>query len=277
MMIIDKIKKMLGYNILTLRQNKETDIDDYDIALIKLCKMFRINIKHQQFFADHIVDSVKIPYHPSDYFEKLLINNLYEKPSTKRNHHLIFFQYLVKLLCQKEEISNKRIDTFEYIGTYMLIKYNREYIQELIKKWSSPECDPCFHVWQDCVKYYQAFRVNYMFNSYDINLRKARKIFSLNSKSVDFEWHVWDNSASWLYTWFAEITKQHKVYRSSHSTVKDRLTQCFNTLEITYTKNKSIIKNAYRRACLKSHPDKGGSQEKFIEVTQSYEYIMTHV
>lgn len=49
MMIIDKIKKMLGYNILTLGQNKETDIDDYDIALIKLCKMFRINIKHQQF------------------------------------------------------------------------------------------------------------------------------------------------------------------------------------------------------------------------------------
>lgn len=277
MMIIDKIKKMLGYNILTLRQNKETDIDDYDIALIKLCKMFRINIKHQQFFADHIVDSVKIPYHPSDYFEKLLINNLYEKLSTKRNHHLIFFQYLVKLLCQKEEISNKRIDTFEYIGTYMLIKYNREYIQELIKKWSSPECNPCFHIWQDRVKYYQAFRVNYMFNSYDINLRKARKIFSLNSKSVDFEWHVWDKSASWLYTWLAEIAKQHKIHRPSHSTTKDRLTQCFNTLEITYTKNKSIIKSAYKRACLKSHPNKGGSQEKFIEVTQSYEYIMTHV
>lgn len=277
MMIIDKIKKMLGYNILTLRQNKETDIDDYDIALIKLCKMFRINIKHQQFFADHIVDSVKIPYHPSDYFEKLLINDLYEKPSTKRNHHLIFFQYLVKLLCQKEEISNKRINTFEYIGTYMLIKYSREYIQELIKKWSSSECDPCFHVWQDCVKYYQAFRVNYMFNSYDINLRKARKIFSLNSKSVDFEWYVWDNGASWLYTWLAEIAKQHKIHRPSHSTTKDRLTQCFNILEIAYTKNKSIIKSAYKRACLKSHPDKGGSQEKFIEVTQSYEYIMTHV
>lgn len=46
MMIIDKIKKMLGYNILTLGQNKETDIDDYDIALIKLCKMFRININN---------------------------------------------------------------------------------------------------------------------------------------------------------------------------------------------------------------------------------------
>lgn len=277
MMIIDKIKKMLGYNILTLRQNKETDIDDYDITLIKLCKMFRINIKHQQFFADHIVDSVKIPYHPHNYFEKLLINDLYKRPSIKRNHHLIFFQYLIRLLCQKEEISDKRINIFEYIGTYMLIKYSSEYIEELIKKWSSPECYPCFQVFRDCVKYYPSFRINYMSNAYDINLRKARKIFSLNSKSVEFEWHVWDNSASWLYTWFAEITKQHKVYRSSHSTVKDRLTQCFNTLEITYTKNKSIIKSAYRKACLKSHPDKGGSQEKFIEVTQSYEYIMTHV
>lgn len=94
---------MLGYNILTLRQNKETDIDDYDIVLIKLCKMFRINIKHQQFFADHIIDSVKIPYHPHNYSEKLLIDDLYRRPSTKRNHHLIFFQYLVRLLCQKRK------------------------------------------------------------------------------------------------------------------------------------------------------------------------------
>ena len=38
-----------------------------------------------------------------------------------------------------------------------------------------------------------------------------------------------------------------------------------------------VIKKAYRQMCLKYHPDKGGSQEKFILITKSYEYLMKYV
>lgn len=32
----------------------------------------------------------------------------------------------------------------------------------------------------------------------------------------------------------------------------------------------SMLKDAYRRAAQKAHPDRGGSQAKFVEVTQAY-------
>ena len=44
---------------------------------------------------------------------------------------------------------------------------------------------------------------------------------------------------------------------------------CFKTLELPETANELEIKTAYKRLSNIHHPDKGGKQDKFIEITES--------
>lgn len=46
---------------------------------------------------------------------------------------------------------------------------------------------------------------------------------------------------------------------------------CFEILGIANNSTEQDIKKAYRKLSLKYHPDKGGSQEKFIEITKAKE------
>jgi len=50
-------------------------------------------------------------------------------------------------------------------------------------------------------------------------------------------------------------------------------TKFYKVLEIDKNANESEIKKAYRKLAVKHHPDKGGDQEKFKEITQAYEVL----
>lgn len=49
----------------------------------------------------------------------------------------------------------------------------------------------------------------------------------------------------------------------------------YTILQISPTTDKKIIKAAYRKLVLVYHPDRGGSEEKFKELTAAYEKLMS--
>lgn len=49
----------------------------------------------------------------------------------------------------------------------------------------------------------------------------------------------------------------------------------YTMLQISPTTDKKIIKAAYRKLVLVYHPDRGGSEEKFKELTAAYEKLMS--
>ncbi|MFK5880122.1 MAG: DnaJ domain-containing protein [Flavobacteriaceae bacterium] len=52
-----------------------------------------------------------------------------------------------------------------------------------------------------------------------------------------------------------------------------KLEDAAKILEITGELNKKIIKRAYKKACKKYHPDKGGSEEMMKAVNQAYDAL----
>lgn len=276
--IMDKIKKIFGYNILTSGLRKEK-VDKYDIALITLCKIYRINIKAQEFFTDKVVDSIRVPLTQDLSFRvKEHIVTLFESISVKRNHHLIFFQYLVKLLCNHKEVSKTRIDTLTLISIYLLIRYDKAYVQELIDKWVSKDFQSSFLVYSNEIVYLESFSRSYQREWWNANMQVASKVFDSFVDSEEFYWWVWDRGSKWMNFWRKQVENvKTKSQKSTYSNKDKQLAKCYQVLGITFTKDKSIIKSAYRKMCLKYHPDKGGSQERFIQINQSYEYLITHV
>lgn len=276
--IMDKIKKIFGYNILTLGLRKEK-VDKYDIALITLCKIYRINIKAQEFFTDKVVDSIRVPVTQDLSFRaKEHIMTLFESISVKRNHHLIFFQYIVKLLCDHKEVSKTRIDTLTLVSIYLLIRYDKAYIQKLIDKWVSRDFQLSFTVYSTEIGYFESFSMSYQREWWDANMQVASRIFNSSISSEELRWWLWDRGCEWMNLWKNRIKNaKTKSQKSTYSNKNEQLAKCYQVLGIAFTKDKSIIKSAYRKMCLKYHPDKGGSQEKFIQINQSYEYLITHV
>ncbi|CAK0894474.1 unnamed protein product [Prorocentrum cordatum] len=50
-------------------------------------------------------------------------------------------------------------------------------------------------------------------------------------------------------------------------------TKFYKILEVDKNANDAEIKKAYRKLAVKHHPDKGGDQEKFKEITRAYEVL----
>lgn len=48
----------------------------------------------------------------------------------------------------------------------------------------------------------------------------------------------------------------------------------WNILKLMPPKTKDEIKRQYRKLCLKYHPDKGGSNEKFIKLKDAYDKLL---
>lgn len=48
-----------------------------------------------------------------------------------------------------------------------------------------------------------------------------------------------------------------------------RLGQHWNTLGIAPTRDKAVIQRAYKKAALKAHPDHGGTDAKFVKLTEA--------
>ena len=47
----------------------------------------------------------------------------------------------------------------------------------------------------------------------------------------------------------------------------------YNTLGISKSASEADIKAAYRKMAMKHHPDRGGDEKKFKEVTEAYETL----
>ena len=81
--------------------------------------------------------------------------------------------------------------------------------------------------------------------------------------------------------YFKYKRKQEDYRRKSRENYQSQkqpnINEYYRILGINITKDKAIIKTAYRKLCFQYHPDKGGSKEKFIEINQAYEYLITHV
>merc|ERR1719428_1716048 len=50
-------------------------------------------------------------------------------------------------------------------------------------------------------------------------------------------------------------------------------TKFYKLLDVEKSASEAEIKKAYRKLAVKHHPDKGGDQEKFKEITRAYEVL----
>jgi curved DNA-binding protein CbpA len=75
------------------------------------------------------------------------------------------------------------------------------------------------------------------------------------------------------------IASEHNALVSVDDTKKQRARDMFSmslyllNLEEADSLNEDMLKAAYKKAALRSHPDKGGNEESFKEVTRAYAYL----
>ena len=60
---------------------------------------------------------------------------------------------------------------------------------------------------------------------------------------------------------------------SPHGPRKIDNTKLYELLEIAKDADAKVIKKAYRKKALKHHPDKGGDEKKFQEISKAYEIL----
>lgn len=173
----------------------------------------------------------------------LIFGNL----SSKRNHDEIVLQYMVKVMqLPSSVIDNDRFyrsirRTFNKISVYYSKEDKFTWFQEYCRKFIKPEWSNSF-----CFYYKSAeFYVTFYQGCFKYKYRQERY--------------------------------QRRNYNNQQFQNQTSIDRYYKILGISITKDKSIIKTAYRKLCFQYHPDKGGSKEKFIEINQVYEYLITHV
>lgn len=102
-----------------------------------------------------------------------------------------------------------------------------------------------------------------------------------NNQQSGFNWDGDDfgafNSQSrqwrdWWEKFYKEQQERESRKSQSQSTSESSL---YTILQIEPTTDKKVIKAAYRKLVLVYHPDRGGSEEKFKELTAAYEKLMS--
>lgn len=285
-------------NILSSNLQKK-NIDQYDEALIIICLINRVKLSSHNFYDPDILEQTRLniiqKYHKCflnfndlnlllNTHLQIIINGI----STRRNHHWVLFQFLVRLLSTYDGYTDLRKDLFCRLGKALLTEFDHSVVEAKIKSWTNPIFDRCFHVYYSDVGYYRSFSSNFYQNSFRYrnqelaDFKKALKNdddciwFILNYGKIKFQRYKsqYDREAyrSQYNNW-----KNYNNTTTYHTVDKTLLTRCFQILEMNPSSDPKVIKKAYRQMCLKYHPDKGGSQEKFILITKSYEYLMKYV
>lgn len=84
------------------------------------------------------------------------------------------------------------------------------------------------------------------------------------------EWERRRAQREWENEQFNDFFWGQNFYSFLFSQVKSaKPIQCFEVLGLPESANESEVKTAYRRLSILHHPDKGGKQDKFIEITES--------
>ena len=245
------IKKMFqsNKNILTVGLNK-TELDEYDKALILICGVLNVDLRKPNFFDEALyvktAKSFGLKVDKSDAFKA--IDLIFQNISSKRNHNEIVLQYLIKVMQIPSKIFYD--DSF--------YKFVREAFERISR-------------------FYNKQKQFGQFESYCCKFIKPdwRNAFIFDSPEANFYRTFWSG-------WIDYIRSQRQYYQNyqnnrNYQKSQPSITKYYEILGISVTKDKAIIKSAYRKLCLRYHPDKGGSKEKFIEINQTYEYLITHV
>lgn len=246
------IKKMFqnNKNILTIGLNK-TELDEYDKALILICGILNVDLRKPNFFEECLYIETSRSFGPkvdkSDAFKA--IDLIFQNISPKRNHNEIVLQYLIKIM----QIPSKIIwddnfyefvrETFERISRFYNKQRQFDQFKNYCCKFIKPDWKNAFIFYGPEAKFYRTFWSGWI----DYCVRSQRQYY------------------------------QNYQNNRSYQKPQPSITKYYEVLGISVTKDKAIIKSAYRKLCLRYHPDKGGSKEKFIEINQAYEYLIAHV
>lgn len=235
-------------NILTKNLYK-VKLDKYDEALIIICKALGVNLLKANFF--HIDSYTKVMKSYGSLITIIDFDNaidlIFGNLSSKRNHDEIVLQYMIKVMqLPSSVIDNDRFyrsirKTFNKISVYYSKEDKFTWFQEYCQKFIKPEWSNSFCFYYKSAEFYVTFYQGY---------------FKYKRKQEDYR------------------RKSRENYQSQK---QPNINEYYRILGINITKDKAIIKTAYRKLCLRYHPDKGGSKEKFIEINQAYEYLITHV
>ena len=104
-----------------------------------------------------------------------------------------------------------------------------------------------------------------------------------NNQQSGFNWdddrfNAYNSQDHWR-DWWERFYKeqQERESRKSESKKSESTTQSslYAILQIEPTTDKKVIKAAYRKLVLVYHPDRGGNEEKFKELTAAYEKLMS--
>lgn len=244
------IKKMFqsSKNILTIGLNKK-ELDEYDKALILICGVLDVSLLKPNFFDNNIYREINKSFGRKVPETKVLkaIDLIFQNLSSKRNHDEIILQYLVKVM----QIPSKVIDNDTF--------YN--FVRSAFERISK-------HYYEQ--KQFTKFK-NYCYKFIKPDWNGA---FTFYNNEANFYRTFW---SGWIrYVHFRDYQNNYQNTRS-YQRPQPNINKYYEILGISITKDKAVIKSAYRKLCFQYHPDKGGSKEKFIEINQAYEYLIAHV
>ena len=273
---------------------KKKDIDQYDEALIILCLINRIKLSSHNFYNANILEQTQLniisKYHKcfinlNDL--TLLLNKCLQTIingiSNRRNHHWVLFQFLVRLLSTYDGYTDLRKDLFCKLGKALVTKFDYLIVESRIRSWTNPIFNRCFSVYFDDVKYYRTFSEDFFQNSFRYRTKELVDFKETINSDINRIWFILNYGEIKFQAYksqfkYKQKTRTHYSASTTYNTTDtSQLERCFHILEMQPSYDPKVIKKAYRQMCLKYHPDKGGSQEKFILITESYEYLMKYV
>lgn len=81
--------------------------------------------------------------------------------------------------------------------------------------------------------------------------------------------HNSKNKEKWKRDTEYERRKQQRRQSKTRTRTTSSYTNCFTVLGLSISATEEQVKSAYRKLSMEYHPDKGGSQEKFVEITNA--------
>lgn len=248
---------------------KRDILTDRDKAFIFACRKFNLDFDKYDFFdGAHFIEEtdfnpkyslIKIDFSVQQPYNHLLVFvRIFSEQLNYSN--LAAYRNLIRLF------DNRRgdyfaVDIFKCIKEGLKNNYQKIYASSPKQRdlWS---CGLCY-------AFSDVYYFSIIWSTYDLIINRIFIEIPAEEIRMEREARRRREQQQWE-SWQKQYSSQNS-YSAPNQTPYAVL---YNILQISPTNDKTIIKAAYRKLVLIHHPDRGGNEEKFKQITEAYEKLM---